>query len=172
MINFPTLFRDFDRSNEALTAWRPLFRHLDDLLGQVEGQEARGPSFAPPVDVTEDEGHYLISFDVPGMKKDDLAIEVDGRTLTVSGERKFEQKADKGKTHFVERRYGSFQRTFTLPEGVKADAVEADYRDGVLTVAIPKAPEAKATKVKIGDGKSGLLKGLLTKDESQKTSPH
>ncbi len=147
MISVPSLFRDLS-TRQDVANWQPLLRQLDDLL---DGDRRPEASFAPPCDVAESDAHYQFTFDVPGLKKDELDIEVAGRRLTVSGERKFELKKDTARAHFVERRQGKFQRSFTLPEAVKADAVAADYHDGVLTVTVPKAGEAKSTKVKIGE---------------------
>ncbi len=106
--------------------------------------------FSPAADLEETETHFVLDFDLPGVKKEDIQIEVRDRNLHVSGERKFEKKS---KTH-SERFAGKFERVWALPEGVEADKVEAAFSDGVLTVKVPKAEAAKPRVIKIQDGKA------------------
>jgi len=104
---------------------------------------------APALDLTEANGGYQIRMDVPGMKADDINIDINGDLVTVSGERK-EEKEEKGeKFHRVERQFGSFSRTVRLPFAVKEDEVDAQLKDGVLTLKLPKTEEAKAHRVQI-----------------------
>ena len=109
--------------------------------------------FLPSVDVEDSGDHFLLSFDLPGMKKDNVKISVQENVLTVSGERK-DEREEKTKTKYLsERYYGSFSRSFTLPAGIRAENIEADYRDGVLKINIPKAAASKGREIKIGEGK-------------------
>lgn len=121
--------------------------------------------FNPACDVEETESHYIASFDLPGISKDELKIELTDNQLTVSGERKSETK-EKGARHIVERFHGAFQRVFTLPASVDASRVEANYQDGVLRIAIPKAEAAKPRRIQITDGKESLIGRLLGKDKT------
>jgi HSP20 family protein len=159
MSNMPDLWRD-----PTFGAWRPLLRQLDDFMNDAISSPrmlGEGQTFAPSVDVSETDDHFVMSFDMPGLDKDNIDIEVHGRQLTVSGERKQEREDNRGRSHFVERRYGKFQRVLTLPDGIQPDDVEATYHDGVLTVAVAKAADAKRQKIKIGEGKSGFLGKFL-----------
>ncbi len=103
----------------------------------------------PNLEVKEDENQFLVHLDIPGMERKDLDISVSGKILTVKGERK-EEESKKGKGYFYsERRYGSFHRSVELPAEVKADKVEAHYKDGVLKLILPKSEKAKAKQIKV-----------------------
>jgi HSP20 family protein len=96
-------------------------------------------TWAPLVDITEDDKEYLIKVELPEIKKEDVKVTVENGTLTISGERKFEKEEKDKKYHRVERAYGSFVRSFALPEGTDGSKVSADYKDGVLKVHLPKS---------------------------------
>ena len=117
-------------------------------------------SFIPPVDVYEDAHQVVLKLEVPGIKQEDLDVRVENQTLTVKGERKFEKDEKEENFHRIERRYGSFQRTFTLPQTVDAAAPKANYEHGVLTITLPKkeAAKPKQVKVEIGNGASAQPK--------------
>ncbi len=107
--------------------------------------------FTPSCDTVESDTHYLFSFDVPGMPKEDIKVEITENTLVVSGERK-ETSRVKGKSGgYTERYYGKFSRSFTLPSAVNADRTEAEYKDGVLRISVPKVESAKPKEIKIGE---------------------
>lgn len=134
---------------------RDLFQSLRDEMEDLfsrfltEGG-ADGVSLArPSLDLSETDSSVQVRVDVPGMKAEDIDIEVSGSTLRISGQRK-EEKEEKGKTwHRVERRTGSFARTVTLPCAVKEGQAKAEYADGVLTLSLPKAEEAKTRHIKV-----------------------
>ena len=111
--------------------------------------QTRFESWTPAVDVHEEEDAYLITADLPGMKKDDVQITLEDNTLTFSGERNFEETADKDSYSRLERGYGKFTRTFSLPRHVNSTQVEAEFADGVLTVRVPKSEAAKSRKIQI-----------------------
>ncbi len=165
MANPPDFWRDLDRPLASFASWRPLLGQLDELFNEALGTTRRtddSRTLIPSVDLEETDDHYLLSFDMPGLEKKDIDIEVQGNQLVVTGERKDEREGGSGRARFVERRYGTFQRTLTLPEGISADKVEAQYRNGVLTVAVSKPTASKRQKVEIAEGKSGgLLDRLL-----------
>ena len=103
----------------------------------------------PRADVEEHEGHYAIYAEVPGMKKSDISITFQDDTLTISGERQAPENADSATYRHMERRYGKFARSFRLPNPVKADGIAATVTDGLLTVTVPKAEEAKPRQIQI-----------------------
>src|SRR5690242_17198899 len=105
-------------------------------------------SFVPPVDIYEDENSISLRMEVPGMKQENLDIRLENNTLTVRGERKFEKEEKEENFHRIERRYGSFSRSFTLPNTVDAENVTADYKDGVLAISLGKRAETKPKQIK------------------------
>jgi HSP20 family protein len=107
------------------------------------------PEFAPAFNVKENENAYLIEADLPGVKDEDVEITFDRNRLTIAGTRNAEAKTEGDNYHLYERRYGSFSRSFTLPQSANADAVEAKLDAGVLTVTVPKKAETKARKIPI-----------------------
>ena len=170
MMNLPML-----RNNNSLMDFRrEMDRLFDDFWSVPSLLDSRELStmWAPVADVEEEGDHYLLTLEVPGMSRDDLKIEFTDGQITISGERKHEETKNKGR--YTERRYGKFYRSFAFPTGVDADKVEAQYKDGVLRVYVPKAESAKPRQIKIGDSSSsGIFSRLLgRKDENQKTVEH
>ena len=108
-----------------------------------------GGQWLPEVDITEEKDRIIVKADLPGMKQEEIAVEVSDGVLTIKGERKRETESKEGKTYRVERSYGSFVRSFTLPAGVDASRVNAAYKSGVLEVTLPKLAEAKAKQIKV-----------------------
>jgi len=106
----------------------------------------------PKVDISETPQQYDIRAEIPGMKKEDIKISVNKNVLTLSGEKKEEKKIEDKKVHRMESYYGSFQRSFVLPDGIKADKVEATFKDGVLAITVPKSEETKEKTVEIKVG--------------------
>ena len=104
---------------------------------------------SPKFDVTENDKIIELSAELAGVEEKDLDVSVDGKVLTVKGEKKEEIKEDKKDYHLSERRYGSFKRSFTLPDGLDLDKVEASFKNGVLKISLPKSPEAKTNHKKI-----------------------
>jgi HSP20 family protein len=109
-------------------------------------------SFVPPVDVYEDEHNVVLKLEIPGVNEEDFDVQWENNTLTVKGERKFEEEEKEENFHRIERRFGSFVRTFRLPNTVDGDKCEAHYDKGVLTVTLPKRAEAKPKQIKVGLG--------------------
>lgn len=145
-----------------------LFEEMDQLLNAFRSPTyTTEKTFHPATEITEQDGHYLLSIDVPGIRKDDIKINVTDNVLTVSGERKREEKTEDSKVRRVERSYGSFKRSFTLPNTIDADQIEAHYEDGVLELSLPKAPTAQAKTIEIKSGKSGFFNKLLGSKKEQ-----
>jgi len=110
------------------------------------------PRFAPLLDMNETDSSYEVRVDLPGIKPNEVHVKVSDNVLTISGERRFEEtepKTNGGTPHYMERYYGTFSRSIVLPSGVKEDKIDAQYRDGVLTVSMPKAPAAKTHEITI-----------------------
>ena len=160
--------RDFWNPNREFSPW---FQDIDDMMDHLlvpMNTIRREQSFNPACDVEETDSHYLMSFDLPGVSKDDVKIEVVENQLTITGERKaLEKKDDKNNRHVAERYYGSFKRVFTLPSTIDATKVEASYRDGVLQIALPKAESAKPQQIKISEGKGGIFSKLIGQKQTQ-----
>jgi HSP20 family protein len=124
-------------------------RFFADFGRPVEGDDYAGQTFSPAVDIKETQKEYLVTAEVPGIKKEDIHIEVADNLLTLKGERKFEKEDKNESYHRVERSFGAFTRTFTLPTSVKTEAIEAKFHDGLLSVRIPKAEEKVPKKIEI-----------------------
>jgi HSP20 family protein len=105
--------------------------------------------WSPLVDITEDEKEYLIKAELPEMKKEDVKLRVENDVLTISGERKLEKEVTGKRHHRIERSYGSFMRSFSLPEDADGSKVSADYKDGVLKVHLPKSEKAKPKAIEV-----------------------
>lgn len=157
------------KTDMALIRWapaRPAGRELDSFQQEVNrlfgtffdsqagvGAVNRGRRFIPAVDLVEHEDHYVLRADLPGITEEDVEIEVKDDVLTVSGERRTEHEERREGYRRVERASGSFSRALRLPEGVDADAIQADFDNGVLEVRIPKPAERKPHRVAIGVAK-------------------
>lgn len=126
-------------------------RMLNDFFGR-SGNESNLTSWAPAVDIFETEHELVVKADLPDVKPEDLDIRVENNLLTIRGERKFEKKVDQKDYLRVERSYGSFSRSFSLANTVNADAIKADYQNGVLTLTLPKREEAKPKQIKVSIG--------------------
>jgi len=126
---------------------------------------ARG-SWSPSVDIYENKDHIVLEAELPGMSREDFDLSVENNVITLRGERHFEKKEDTDNYHRVERAYGSFLRSFTLPNTVSAEGANADYRNGVLRVTLPKREETKARRIEV----KGESKAIEAKAEAAKAS--
>ncbi len=147
----------------VITHWDP-FRELAGLQNRVntlfqdfnrgQGEEAllAGGNFVPAADIYEDEHQIVLKLEVPGIDQKDVDIRLENNTLTVRGERKFEKEEKEENFHRIERRYGSFTRSFTLPNTVDSENINADYADGVLRITLAKKAEAKPKQIKVNVG--------------------
>jgi HSP20 family protein len=123
-------------------------RAFENLL-QFRDDDAAPADWVPAVDITEQDDAYLVKMELPGVQKEDVKITLEANALTVRGEKKVEKESNKQNYHRVERSYGSFQRTFTLPSVVKSDKIDAVYKDGILSITLPKADEAKKVQIEV-----------------------
>jgi len=155
-----------------LTRWEP-FRELQDRMDRMnrlfrESYRPEGPeealtssSFAPPVDIYEDEHNITLKMEVPGIDEKDLDVRIENNTLAVRGERKFEKEEKEENFRRVERQYGSFTRSFTLPSSVETENIQASYDKGVLAIRLAKKAEAKPKQIKVKVGGEKALEAKV-----------
>ena len=147
----------------VITRWDPFreFSTLQDRMNRLfrdsygpEGREEAlaNTSFAPPVDVYEDEHNIVLKIEVPGIDEKDIDIRIENNTLTLHGERTFEKEEKEENFRRVERQYGSFTRSFTLPSTVDSENVKANYDKGILKISLAKKAEAKPKQIKVNVG--------------------
>ncbi|MDR0534293.1 MAG: Hsp20/alpha crystallin family protein [Verrucomicrobiales bacterium] len=139
---------------KTLVQWNPI-KELDEFQNRLgsffnkQDSEWLGAAWSPLVDVIEEDKEYLIKAEIPEVDRDHVKVTVNNGTLTISGERKLEKEDQTKKYHRVERSYGSFVRSFTLPDQVEARKVTADFKNGLLTVRLPKAEKALPREVEV-----------------------
>ena len=135
-----SIFQDFSRGN-----------------GSGENELVTTAGFVPPVDIYEDENKLVLNIEVPGMRQEDLDVRMENNTLTVKGERSFQNEGKEENFHRVERRYGSFFRAFTLPNTIDPNNIKAEYDAGVLHLELQKRPESKPKQIKVNVGSAKQL---------------
>jgi HSP20 family protein len=158
-MNMLTKLNPFGKT-ETMDLFRPTlrsdpFRDMDELVRNMQRAFTGWPAkieesmtltdWTPTVDIGENDKEYVVKAELPDVKKDDIKVNVDDGTLTISGERKVEKEEKGTKFHRVERAYGCFERSFTMPDDTDADQITSEYKDGILTVHLPKNPAAKPT---------------------------
>jgi HSP20 family protein len=142
-----------------LMNWDPYreLRSMQDRFGRLLGgtgrrdrdEEMSMGAWVPPVDIAEEQDQIMITAELPGFKPDDIQINMEGNVLTLRGERKFEEEKDRRNYHRVERAYGVFVRSFSLPNNVDRENVKAEFRDGILELTLPKREEAKPRRIQV-----------------------
>lgn len=148
-----SMFRDFDRLFENLPR-----TYLDE----------RALESVPPCDVKENDDSFLITMDLPGIKKSDIDVDFSNGLMTISGKRESSHEEKNGNFLRMERSTGTFRRSFQVPQGINVEDIEASHADGVLYVTLPKAEASKGRKIEVNSGKLGFLKKLAGKSEKQK----
>jgi HSP20 family protein len=146
-------FREFSTLQDRMN------RLFHDSLGDGREEALTTTAFAPAVDVYEDEHNVTLKIEVPGIDEKDIDVRIENNTLTVHGERKFEKDEKEENYRRVERQYGSFTRTFTLPNTVETENVSANYDKGVLKIKLAKKAEAKPKQIKVNIGSERALEG-------------
>jgi HSP20 family protein len=131
---------------------REVDRLFDAFLGRADRQ---GRRWVPPVDLVEAEDHFVLKADLPGLTQDDVSIEVQDGTLSISGERKAEHEQHERGWYRIERAFGSFSRSMTLPEGIDPEGIKAEFHNGVLEVRIPKPEARKPRRIEISATDNG-----------------
>ena len=144
----------------AVVRWDP-FRDLgllQDRMNRMFDDAGRGwrneepaatTRWSPSVDIFETEGEIVVKAELPGMKREDITLHLENNVLTLRGERKFEKETKEENYHRIERSYGNFSRSFSIPATVDEEKIRADYKDGVLKIALPKKEQAKPKQIKI-----------------------
>lgn len=131
---------------------RPLRREMEDFWNRFFGElpvEEGSWAWSPSVDISESDGSVMVKAELPGLDAKDIDIDITGDVLTLRGEKKVEEEKKEERYYFRERHYGSFQRSFRLPAGVQSDKVKANFKNGILTIDIPKSEESKQKKIEI-----------------------
>ena len=135
-------------SSEFVNMQREIDRMFSAFRGGV-ADDGNGSAWLPAVDVVENDGSFVLRAELPGVNKDEVKITVQNDILTIKGEKKSETETKENQYSRIERSYGSFQRSFTLPHTVKSDKIEASYENGILTVTVPKADEVKPKQIEV-----------------------
>jgi HSP20 family protein len=139
-----------DPIRELFELQRGINRLFEDTVGTSDSnQPATLSTWTPAVDVFEDEGGFLIKCELPEVAKEDVKVNLDNNLLSISGERKLEHEEKRDRYHRVERSYGAFFRSFTLPSNVNVEGINAEFRDGVLRLKLPKKEEAKPKQIQV-----------------------
>jgi HSP20 family protein len=159
-------FEDLRGAQQELNQMSPALAHALGLHGQQQGAAIGStPAWMPALDISERKDAYLITVELPGVALDDLQITMEDSLLTIQGERVFAHDSSEQQFHRIERRYGTFRRSITLPAHVVADAVQATVDDGVLQILVPKAEEAKPKRIMVQPpGRPGAAAGTPTAD--------
>jgi HSP20 family protein len=147
-------FEDLRSAQDQMNQMNPMNHQMSSLFAQALGQRQAAaanatPAWAPALDISERKDAYLVTVELPGVDLDDLEITLEGGLLTIQGERHFAPDASEQQFHRVERRYGAFRRSITLPAHVQAEGIEASADDGVLQIMVPKAEEAKPKRIQV-----------------------
>jgi HSP20 family protein len=146
----------------SVSRWDPFqdLLAIQDEMNQVFGRarqgQAGGRVWAPALDISERKDAYVVTVEVPGVNPDDLDITLEDGLLTIQGERQFTSESSEQQFHRVERRYGAFRRSITLPAQVKADRIEATVDNGVLQILVPKMEEAKPKRIQVRPGRADI----------------
>ncbi len=162
-------FKDFE--NHPFRILDEIEKDMRSMLDFMSTSRGNTMSFnnSPLCDLRDSDSHFLLSFDLPGMNREDIKVEVKGGRITVSGERKQDVKDG----DYTEKRYGRFERSISLPQGVDEDKIEAHYENGVLSLALPKSESVKPRQIAIGsEKKEGIWSRLLggRKDDIDSTA--
>lgn len=148
----------------------PLFEDFDRFFDNfMTPTFADNINFKPVCDIDESEKHYLVSFDMPGVKKKDVKVEVKDNQLIVSGQRQHHRKSEHDERIHHEKSYGEFKRVFLLPQTVSTEKIEAHYEDGVLEITLPKAQADIGRTIEVQSGKSGFFDKLFSSEKTSET---
>jgi HSP20 family protein len=151
-------FQDLRSAQDEMAQMSPRLAHALGLHARQQGNDrAMTTAWAPALDISERKDAYLVTVEVPGVEPEDLDITMEDGLLTIKGERQFTSESSEQQFHRVERRYGAFRRSITLPAQVQADHIEATFDNGVLQIVVPKAEEAKPKRIQVRPGSAKIL---------------
>jgi HSP20 family protein len=163
-------FQDL-RSAQEMAQMSPMLAHALGLHAQQGNGRAATTAWAPALDISERKDAYLVTVELPGLKAEDLDITMEDGLLTIQGERHFAHDSSEQQFHRVERRYGAFRRSITLPAHVLAEGIQASFEDGVLQILVPKAEEAKPKRIQVRPGRTESAAANTEGTSSEDTTP-
>ena len=150
-------FQDLRSAQDEMAQMSPMLAHALGLHAQQQGSgRAATTAWAPALDISERKDAYLVTVELPGVEADDLEITLEDGLLTIQGERHFAHDSSEQQFHRVERRYGAFRRSITLPAQVQAEQIEASFDNGVLQIVVPKMEEATPKRIQIRPGRAEI----------------
>jgi HSP20 family protein len=149
-------FQDLRSAQDEMAQMSPMLAHALGLHGQPQGS-GTATAWAPALDISERKDAYLVTVELPGVEADDLEITMEEGLLTIQGERHFAHDSSEQQFHRVERRYGAFRRSITLPAQVQAEQIEASFDNGVLQIVVPKMEEATPKRIQVRPGRAEVL---------------
>jgi len=166
-------FQDLRNAQEEMAQMAqmsPMLAQALGLQGQQQGSD-RATAWAPALDISERKDAYLVTVELPGIEADDLEITMEDGLLTIQGERLFAHDSSEQQFHRVERRYGAFRRSITLPAQVQAEQIEASFDNGVLQIVVPKMEEAKPKRIQVRPGRAEILAASSEGASKEDTTP-
>jgi len=150
-------FQDLRSAQDEMAQMSPMLAHALGLHAQQQGSgQATTTAWAPALDISERKDAYLVTVELPGVEADDLQITLEDGLLTIQGERHFAHDSSEQQFHRIERRYGAFRRSITLPAQVMAEQIEAMVDNGVLQILVPKMEEAKPKRIQVRPGRTDI----------------
>jgi HSP20 family protein len=149
-------FQDLRSAQDEMAQMSPMLAQALGLHTQQGNARAATTAWAPALDISERKDAYLVMVELPGVEPDDLQITMEDGLLTIQGKRQFAQESSEQQFHRVERRYGAFRRSITLPAQVQAEQIEATFDNGVLEIVVPKAEEAKPKRIQVRPGRTEI----------------
>jgi HSP20 family protein len=163
-------FQDLRSAQDEMAQMSPMLAHALGLPARQQGS-ATATAWAPALDISERKDAYLVTVELPGLKPEDLDITMEDGLLTIQGERQFTAESSEQQFHRIERRYGAFRRSITLPAHVMAEGIQASFEDGVLQILVPKAEEAKPKRIQVRPGRTDIPAATGEGASSQDATP-
>jgi HSP20 family protein len=165
-------FQDLRTAQDEMAQMNPTLAHALGLHTQQQDKaRARTTAWAPALDISERKDAYLVTVELPGLKPEDLDITMEDGLLTIQGERQLTSQSSEQRFHRVERRYGAFRRSITLPAHVMAEGIQASFEDGVLQLLVPKAEEATPKRIQVRPGRTEVPAAGSEGASSQEATP-
>jgi HSP20 family protein len=162
-------FQDLRSAQDEMAQMSPMLAHALGL--HTRQGSATATAWAPALDISERKDAYLVTVELPGLKPEDLDITMEDGLLTIQGERQLTQESSEQQFHRVERRYGAFRRSITLPAHVTAEGIQASFEDGVLQILVPKAEEAKPKRIQVRPGRMEVTAASSEGASSEEAAP-
>jgi HSP20 family protein len=162
-------FQDLRSAQDEMAQMNPMLAHALGL--HTQQASGRTSAWAPALDISERKDAYLVTVELPGLKPEDLDITMEDGLLTIQGERQFTAESSEQQFHRVERRYGAFRRSITLPAHVTAEGIQASFEDGVLQILVPKAEEAKPKRIQVRPSRTDIPAPSSEGASSQDATP-